>query len=63
MEILSACSKKSLLDPRTKLLLLVFVSVFVLGNAGGDWAAEFRVALNYLPLFLLLAARRWISLS
>ena len=59
MEILSACSKKSLLDPRTKLLLLVFVSVFVLGNAGGDWAAEFRVALNYLPLFLLLAARRW----
>ena len=59
MEILSACSKKSLLDPRTKLLLLVFVSVFVLGNAGGDWAAEFRVALNYLPLFLLLAAQRW----
>ena len=61
MEILSDCSKKSLLDPRTKLLLLVFVSVFVLGNAGGDWAAEFRVALNYLPLFLLLAARRWKS--
>ena len=59
MEILSATSKKSVLDPRTKLLLLVFVSVFVLGNAGGDAAAEFRVALNYLPLFLLLSAHRW----
>ncbi len=59
MEILSATSKKSVLDPRTKLILLVFVSVFVLGNAGGDWAAEFRVALNYLPLFLLLSARRF----
>ena len=59
MEILNSISKKSLLDPRTKLLLLVFVSVFVLGNAGGDAAAEFRVALNYLPLLLLLGARRW----
>jgi len=59
MEILNSISKKSLLDPRTKLLLLTFVSVFVLGNAGGDSAAEFRVVLNYLPLFLLLASRRW----
>ncbi|MCR4712806.1 MAG: energy-coupling factor transporter transmembrane protein EcfT [Treponemataceae bacterium] len=54
-----AGGRKSLLDPRTKLLLLAFVSVFVLGNAGGDAAAEFRVALNYLPLLLLLGARRW----
>ena len=59
MEILSSGKTKSLLDPRTKLLLITFVSVFVLGNAGGDWAAEFRVALNYLPLFLLLSARRF----
>ena len=59
MEILQSGTKKSLLDPRTKLLLLTFVSVFVLGNAGGDAAAEFRVALNYLPLLLLLCSRRW----
>ena len=59
MEVLCSSRKKSLLDPRTKLLLLAFVSVFVLGNAGGDAAAEFRVALNYLPLLLLLGARRW----
>ena len=59
MEILNSTKRKSLLDPRTKLLLLTFVSVFVLGNAGGDAAAEFRVALNYLPLILLLGARQW----
>lgn len=59
MELLLSGTKKSLLDPRTKLLLLTFVSVFVLGNAGGDAAAEFRVALNYLPLLLLLGSRRW----
>lgn len=59
MEILSSGKKRSLLDPRTKLLLLVFVSVFLLGNAGGDATAEFRVVLNYLPLVFLLSARRW----
>jgi len=59
MELLNSSVRKSLLDPRTKLLLLTFVSVFVLGNAGGDAAAEFRVALNYLPLILLLGARQW----
>lgn len=59
MEILKSSNKKTLLDPRTKLCLLVFVSVFVLGNAGGNSAAEFRVALNYLPLLLLLASGKW----
>lgn len=61
MELLQSGARKSLLDPRTKLLLLVFVSVFVLGNAGGPAADMFRVALNYLPLFLLLASRRWLA--
>ncbi len=59
MQILSSCRKRSLLDPRTKLLLLAFVSVFLLGNAGGDATAEFRVVLNYVPLLFLLSARRW----
>lgn len=59
MQILSSCRKRSLLDPRTKLLLLAFVSIFLLGNAGGDATAEFRVVLNYVPLLFLLSARRW----
>ena len=56
---MKSSSQKSLLDPRTKLLLLTFVSIFVLGNAGGSNADEFRFVLNYLPLFLLLTSRRW----
>ncbi len=59
MEILKSGSKKSLLDPRTKLLLLVFDSVLVIGKAGGAAAAEFRVIRNYIPLLFLLTARRW----
>ena len=59
MEVLCSDKKKSLLDPRTKLLLLIFVSIFVIGNAGGDAAAVFRVILNYTPLLFLLCARRW----
>ena len=59
MELFQAGTRRSLLDPRTKLLLLTFVSVFVLGNAGGDYADGFRYVLNYLPLFLLLCSRRW----
>ncbi len=59
MELMQSDTKKSLLDPRTKLLLLTFVSIFVLGNAGGSYADEFRYLLNYLPLFLLLFSGRW----
>lgn len=59
MQILQSNSKKSLIDPRTKMLLLTIVSVFVLGNAGGKYADSFRYVLNYLPLFLLLASRRF----
>ena len=58
MELMKSTSKKSLLDPRTKMLLLTFVSVFVLGNAGGVYSNEFRFILNYIPLFFLLASGR-----
>ncbi|HBG65837.1 MAG TPA: energy-coupling factor transporter transmembrane protein EcfT [Treponema sp.] len=59
MELLQSAAKKSLLDPRTKMLLLICVSVFVLGNAGGAYADEFRYVINYMPLFLLLFSHRW----
>lgn len=58
MELMKSTSKKSLVDPRTKMLLLTYVSIFVLGNAGGLYANEFRCVLNYIPLFLLLASGR-----
>ena len=58
MELIKSTSKKSLLDPRTKMLLLTVISAVVLGNAGGLYASEFRIVLNYVPLFLLLASGR-----
>lgn len=48
------------LDPRTKLLLMLTISVFVLGGLGGSgimlWV---RPALSAIPLALLLCSRRF----
>ncbi|MCR5429192.1 MAG: energy-coupling factor transporter transmembrane protein EcfT [Lachnospiraceae bacterium] len=49
----------SLLDPRTKLLLLFTSSVFVVGNAGEKWMAVFYWILVYLPVLLLFAEKEW----
>ncbi|MCR5732968.1 MAG: energy-coupling factor transporter transmembrane protein EcfT [Lachnospiraceae bacterium] len=49
----------SLLDPRTKLLLLFTSSVFVVGNAGEKWMIVFYWILVYLPVLLLFAQREW----
>jgi energy-coupling factor transport system permease protein len=50
----------SLLDPRTKLLLLFTSSVFVVGNAGEKWMYVFYWILVYLPVILLFAEKEWI---
>ncbi|MCR4640615.1 MAG: energy-coupling factor transporter transmembrane protein EcfT [Lachnospiraceae bacterium] len=49
----------SLLDPRTKLLLLFTSSVFVVGNAGEKWMYVFYWILVFLPVFLLLVEKEW----
>ena len=49
----------SLLDPRTKLLLLFTSSVFVVGNAGEAWMNVFYWILVYLPVLLLFAEKEW----
>ncbi|MCR5735157.1 MAG: energy-coupling factor transporter transmembrane protein EcfT [Lachnospiraceae bacterium] len=51
----------SLLDPRTKLLLLFTSSVFVIGNAGEAWMYAFYWILVYLPVLLLFAEKEWKS--
>ena len=51
--------KKSLLDPRTKLLLILVESVLVLSTAGGNRLFLFRVAFSFLPFLLLLTAKRY----
>lgn len=52
-------SAHSLLDPRTKLLLLFTSSVFVVGNAGEKYMVVFYWILVFLPVLLLFAEREW----
>lgn len=49
----------SLLDPRTKLLLLFTSSVFVVGNAGEKQMFVFYWILVFLPVLLLFAEKEW----
>ncbi len=49
----------SLLDPRTKLLLLFTSSVFVVGNAGEKRMVVFYWILVYLPVLLLFVEKEW----
>lgn len=43
---LSEKKRKGLqLDPRTKLLLILIISIFVMGGAGGDVMGPFRIVL------------------
>lgn len=43
------------LDPRTKLAVLITISVFVLGGSGGDAMGFFTLVLAAVPLVLLLS--------
>lgn len=56
----SSTGKRALvLDPRTKLLLLVTMAVFVLGGLGGVQMENFRLALSVVPVFFLLFSMKW----
>lgn len=49
----------SLLDPRTKLLLLFTSSIFVIGTAGEKWMTAFYWILVFLPVVLLFIEKEW----
>lgn len=51
---MEASGAKSLLDPRTKLALLMVIAIFVLGGTGGEAMQVFRAVLSALPFVLLL---------
>ncbi len=51
------CSVK--FDPRTKLLLLVTMAIFVLGGAGGDIFGRYMPLFCLLPFVLFVLAGRW----
>lgn len=51
----------SMLDPRTKLLLLFTCSIFVIGTAGERCMSVFYWILVYLPVVLLFAEKEWVA--
>ena len=48
-----------LLDPRTKLAVLITIAVFILGGSYEGIMQYYIIALAAIPLLLLLAARKW----
>ena len=52
-------SKMSILDPRTKLILLLMISIFVLGGAGDNRMWACNVVLSAVPLVLFAMIRKW----
>ncbi|MGN0493267.1 MAG: energy-coupling factor transporter transmembrane component T [Acutalibacteraceae bacterium] len=55
-EFLATTVKKSSLDPRTKLTLLVAIAVVVLGGAGGEKMLPFSCVLSIIPFVLLMCS-------
>ena len=51
--------RRSFLDPRTKLALVVILALFVLGGLGGAQMEPIKTALSALPFLLLLLERQW----
>ena len=51
--------KKSLLDPRTKLLIVFMEAILVLASAGGERLFWFRTIFTVLPFLLLVTAKRY----
>lgn len=54
--------KRSFLDPRTKMALLLMVAVFVLGGTGGERLKLIRISLSGLPYVLLGVSGKWKEL-
>lgn len=48
------------LDPRTKILLLLMISAFILGGVGGSRMWICNIILCLIPLFLNLIHKKWV---
>ena len=51
--------RRSFIDPRTKLAIVLVLAVFVMGGLGKDQVKPIKTALSVLPFLLLLAERQW----
>ena len=52
-------SQKGILDPRTKLLLVIVEAVLVLATAGGERLLSFRMLFTVLPFLLLFTSKQY----
>ena len=55
----SVTDRGLVLDPRTKILMLLNMAVFVLGSAGGERVQTLTPLLCAMPAVLLLSAKKW----
>ena len=53
--------RRSFLDPRTKIALVLTLAIFVMGGLGGEKMQPVKLVLSALPFFLLLIEQRWQS--
>lgn len=49
------------LDPRTKLLLILIISIFVMGGTGGDVMGPLRLVLCIIPAILLFSSKQFVK--
>ena len=56
----SASARKALLDPRTKILLLLLLALFCLAGVGGAKLTPFKAVLAALPFVLMLIDKRTV---
>lgn len=49
------------LDPRTKLLLIFIISIFVMGGTGGEAMGLIRLVLCAVPALLLLTSKQFVK--
>lgn len=57
--MLSNRERKSILDPRTKILLILTITSVVIGGGNGGFMNVVKPALTAVPLILFLLERKW----
>lgn len=60
-EIMSSSNYAFKIDPRTKILLLIMISTFVLGGLGDEKLSFCRIVFSILPLILLFLSKNYKS--
>lgn len=59
--MLQSRRQKSLLDPRTKMLMVITITSVVIGGGSGGFMNAVKPALTAVPLILFLAEKKWKS--